>query len=127
MLKKLLYIGTSVGLVSSFALATLAQPAYAAVCSGTPQQCARHGSQKTGTTGGTSLNESFRIVTNMLLFLVGAISVIMLVIGAIRYTTSGGDQTRVTSAKNTIMYAIVGLVLAIVAYAIVQFVIDSFV
>lgn len=64
----------------------------------------------------------FSTITNILLFLVGAISVIMLVIGGIRYVVSGGDQQAVTNAKNTILYAIVGIVVAFLAFAAVQFV-----
>ena len=69
----------------------------------------------------------FKTITNVLLFVVGAVSVIMLIIGGIRYTVSGGDSGAVTSAKNTILYAIVGIVVAILAYAVVNFVINSFV
>jgi hypothetical protein len=68
----------------------------------------------------------FRTITNVLLFLIGAISVIMLIIGGIRYVVSGGDSTAVANAKNTILYAIVGVVVAILAYAVVNFVIGSF-
>lgn len=68
----------------------------------------------------------FQVVTNVMLFLIGAVSVIMLIIGGIRYTISNGDQGAVTSAKNTIMYAIIGLVVAILAYAITGFVTSSF-
>lgn len=68
----------------------------------------------------------FRTITNVMLFLIGAISVIMLIIGGIRYVVSGGDSTAVTNAKNTILYAIVGVVVAILAYAVVNFVIGSF-
>ncbi len=71
-------------------------------------------------------NGIFKTITNVLLFIIGAISVIMLIIGGIRYTVSGGDATAVTSAKNTILYAIVGIVVAILAFAVVNFVIDSF-
>ena len=67
----------------------------------------------------------FQTVVNVLLFLVGAIAVIMLVIGGIRYVVSGGDQSAVTGAKNTIMYAIVGIIVAILAYAAVSFVTTS--
>ena len=67
----------------------------------------------------------FQTVTNILLFLIGAISVIMLIIGGIRYVVSGGDQAAVTSAKNTILYAIVGIVVAFLAFAAVSFVIES--
>lgn len=77
---------------------------------------------------GESLFEAggiFQTVVNILLFLIGAIAVIMLVIGGIRYVVSGGDQAAVTGAKNTILYAIVGIVVAFLAYAAVDFVIGS--
>lgn len=68
----------------------------------------------------------FKKITNVMLFLIGAISVIMLIIGGIRYVVSGGDSSAVTGAKNTILYAVVGIVVAILAYALVNFVIGSF-
>lgn len=68
----------------------------------------------------------FKTITNVLLFVIGAISVIMLIIGGIRYTVSNGDSAAVTSAKNTILYAVIGIVVAILAYALVNFVIASF-
>ena len=67
----------------------------------------------------------FTTVANILLFIVGAVAVIMLIIGGVRYTISGGDQGQVTAAKNTILYAVIGIAVAIFAYAIVNFVIDS--
>lgn len=69
---------------------------------------------------------TFRTITNVLLFLIGAISVIMLIIGGLRYVVSGGDSTQVQNAKNTILYAIVGVIVSILAYAAVSFVITSF-
>jgi hypothetical protein len=69
----------------------------------------------------------FTTIVNILLFIIGAISVIMLIIGGIRYTISGGDSSAVTSAKNTIMYAIVGIIVAVLAFAIVNFVLTSLV
>lgn len=69
----------------------------------------------------------FKTVVNVMLFIIGALSVIMLIYGGIRYTVSGGDSGSVTSAKNTILYAIIGIIVAIFAYAIVNFVIDSLV
>jgi Type IV secretion system pilin len=68
----------------------------------------------------------FRQITNVLLFIIGAISVIMLIIGGIRYVVSGGDSSAVTAAKNTILYAVIGIIVALLAYALVNFVIDSF-
>lgn len=62
---------------------------------------------------------------NIVLYVVGVLAVIMLIWGGITYTTSAGDSNKVTSAKNTIMYAVIGLVVAIFAYAIVNFVLTS--
>ena len=71
-------------------------------------------------------NGIFQTITNVLLFLIGAISVIMLIVGGIRYVLSGGDSTAVTAAKNTILYAVIGIIVALLAYAIVNFVVTSF-
>ena len=69
----------------------------------------------------------FTTITNVMLFTVGAISVIMVVIGGLRYVISGGNSTNITTAKNTILYAVIGLVIAILAYAMINFVIGSLV
>lgn len=68
----------------------------------------------------------FSTITNTLLFILGAISVIMIIVGGLRYVISGGDSAAVSAAKNTILYAIVGVIVAILAYAIINFVIGSF-
>jgi hypothetical protein len=70
-------------------------------------------------------NSVFVTVVNTLLFVIGAVAVIMLVYGGIRYTISGGDQKAVTDAKNTILYAVIGIIVAVMAYAIVNFVLTS--
>lgn len=62
-------------------------------------------------------------IINGVLYVVGVLAVVMVIIGGIQYTTSGGDSAAVTKAKNTILYGIVGLVIAILAYAIVNFII----
>lgn len=67
----------------------------------------------------------FKKIVNIMLFIVGAVAVIMLIIGGIRYVTSNGAQDQVTSAKNTIMYAIIGIIVAILAFAIVNFVVEG--
>lgn len=67
----------------------------------------------------------FTTLSNILLFIVGALSVIMLVIGGLRYVVSGGNSTAVTGAKNTILYAIVGLVVAFLAYAAINFILAN--
>lgn len=69
----------------------------------------------------------FSKISSVLLFIVGAVAVIMIVIGGLRYVISGGDSSQVQAAKNTILYALVGIIVAILAYAAVNFVINSFV
>jgi hypothetical protein len=71
------------------------------------------------------VNGVFTKITNTVLFAVGIISVIMLIVGGLRYIISGRDSKKVTDAKNTIMYAIIGLIIAILSYAIVNFVISA--
>lgn len=66
------------------------------------------------------------IAVNTLLLLIGMVAVIMIVVGGIRYIASAGDSARVKAAKDTILYSVVGLVVAILAYAIVNFVIGTF-
>lgn len=65
----------------------------------------------------------FQSITNTLIFIVGAVAVLMLIIGGLRYVTSGGNSSSVEGAKNTILYAVIGIIVAILAYAIVNFVI----
>ena len=67
----------------------------------------------------------FTRITNTVLYIVGIISVVMLIYGGLRYILSGGDSKKVTDAKNTILYAIIGLIISILAYAIVNFVINN--
>ena len=70
-------------------------------------------------------NGVFSRITNTVLLIVGLISVIMLVYGGLRYILSGGDSKKVTDAQNTVLYAIIGLIISLLAYAIVNFVLNS--
>lgn len=71
---------------------------------------------KNGLTGKTGA------ITNTLLILAGAIAVIVIIVGGIRYILSQGNAQSVTAAKDTILYAVIGLVVVVLAYAIVNFV-----
>lgn len=62
---------------------------------------------------------------NIMLFGVGVLSVIMLIFGGFRYVISGGKKESVTNAKNTILYAIIGLLVAVFAYAIINFILGA--
>lgn len=59
---------------------------------------------------------------NLMLFIVGVLAIFMIIYGGIRYVLSGGNNNRVNDAKNTVLYAILGLIISILGYAIVQWV-----
>lgn len=60
---------------------------------------------------------------NTVYYIAGAIAVIVLIIAGINYITSGGDANKLTTAKNTIVYTVVGLLFIITAFAITNFMI----
>ena len=73
-----------------------------------------------------SVPDAIGRVTNLLLYIVGIAAVIMLVVGGLRYVLSGGDSKNTQAAKDTILYAVIGIVVALLGYAIVNFVIGQF-
>ena len=93
------------------------------------KDCIRQGADGVGSTGSSSssVSDIAATISNIMLFILGAVAVIMIIVGGIRYATSNGDQSAVKGAKDTILYAVVGLIVALVAYAIVNFVINQFV
>lgn len=64
-------------------------------------------------------------IVNSVLYVAGIIAVVMLIIGGIRFMVSRGDKDKVQKAKNTVIYAIIGLVLVIFSYAIVNFIVSA--
>lgn len=71
-----------------------------------------------------SATTNAKTVINIILYVLGIIAIIMIIIGGIKYVISNGDSSAVQSAKNTIMYAVVGLMVAIMSFAIVNFLLD---
>lgn len=74
----------------------------------------------------TDLPAQAKTIINTMLFIVGMLAVVMIIFSGIRYITAHGDKGQVDSAKNTLIYSIVGLVIAILAYAIVNWVMGRF-
>lgn len=77
-----------------------------------------------GNTAGERVDQIVSQIINILSLAVGVVAVVMIIIGGFKYVTSGGDSGNVTGAKNTILYAVVGLVVVALAQVIVQFVVD---
>ena len=73
----------------------------------------------------TGLPALITTISNTILALVGVVAVLFLIVGGVQYITSAGNPDNVGKAKNTILYGIIGVIFAILSYAIVQFVIDK--
>ena len=65
-------------------------------------------------------------IINTMLFIVGLLAVIMIIYADIRFVTAHGDEKQVESARQTIIYSVVGLIVAILAYALVNWVFSQF-
>lgn len=77
-------------------------------------------------TGGKELPDLMKTIINTMIFIVGTVAVVMIVIGGVKYVVSNGEASQVQSAKNTVLYSVIGLIIAISAFAIVNFVLDKF-
>lgn len=75
---------------------------------------------------GDNINTIIKSVVNTLLFLIGVAAVLVIIFGGITYTTSAGSADAVKKAKDMILYAVIGLVIAFSAYAIVNWVLKAF-
>ncbi len=73
----------------------------------------------------TSVSNIVQTVINLLSLLVGVVSVVMIIIGGFKYIISSGDSNNVNSAKNTVLYAIIGLVIVALDQVIVRFVLHK--
>ena len=69
----------------------------------------------------TTLNN----IINVVIGVIGFIAVIVIILGGVQYTTSAGESAKVKKAKDTIMYGIIGLIVALLAYSIVNFVLSN--
>ncbi len=128
---------TFIGLTAVLALALVpglvSAPAYAAepniqdsLCSGANLQI---GSNETCDTqegvATDKVNNLITTVINVFSAVVGVAAVIMIIWSGFRYITSGGDSNKVSGAKNTIIYAVIGLIIVALAQFIVKFVLDK--
>ena len=126
-MKRIKYLILTAGLIAGFGLALIPAHTTAAYdplnesCTGTAAGSALCKGKNT-----EKLPNYVKIVVNSLLFILAAVSVIVIIIAGITYTTSGGDATLVKKAKDTLLYSVVGLVIAIMAYAIVNYILGAF-
>lgn len=121
-------------LISTFALGLFALPALAVaqtpdikgnLCGGASNlqfgaagNCAANADE-------TGLNQLIAKIINIVSIIVAIVAVIMIIVGGFKYIASGGDSSKVTGAKNTILYAVIGLVIVAIAQFIVKFVLGQ--
>ena len=135
MIKKIKFIAVATfsaiifGLTSSAALAlncnqpnlNTKQAIQCGACNSSGQDCGTvtpAGSEK-------SLNDTIAQIVNILSVVVGIVAVVMMIVGGFRYVTSAGNDQAVKSARNTILYALIGLVIVALAQIIVKFVLHK--
>ncbi len=132
MKKFIISIGLLVGLIGAPLVMT--SPAFAVDCAKDPTAagcpcatnkdsavCKQLVSEKSGSTFDTRIKN----ILNVLMFGIGVLSVIMIIIGSIRFTSSRGDSNATAKARMTITYSVVGLVVSMAAAAIVNFVLGQ--
>jgi hypothetical protein len=101
-------------------------PVYAAQTQAQKDVCA--GAAITGADcadGGKGLNSVVGNIINILSVIIGFAAVVMIMLAGFRYITSGGDASGVKGAKDSLLYAIVGLVIVALAQTIVRFVLHA--
>lgn len=117
----------TIGVSSAAALPVLVQPHAFAVstseaCKGLSEL---NSSQSCTKDGQKSLLDLVKATVNILSIIVGAVAVLAVVLSGFKYITAGGDSNKVGSAKSTLVYALVGLAVAVLAQAIVRFVLTN--
>ncbi|HVX58726.1 MAG TPA: pilin [Candidatus Saccharimonadales bacterium] len=130
---KLKLLGIFLSLCTVFALSattsaqSVQQEINNGLCAGSNLQLPSGGN--TGSCGVSNASNSIenfvKHVVNILSAVIGVVAVIMIMIGGFRYVTSGGSDSSVTSAKNTILYAIIGLIIVALSQVLVHFTIKN--
>jgi len=88
-----------------------------AACQGLPGGCSAD--------PGTTVQNNVNFVITLFSWIVGIASVFMIIFGGFRFVTSGGDSGKVSSSRNTVLYAVIGLIVVAVAQIIVHFVLTK--
>lgn len=97
-----------------------------AACTGTKLQITDPVAGSCTDTKSTSdFNSIITKVVNIFTVVVGIVAVIMIIVGGFRYITSGGESNAVSGAKKTILFAIIGLIIVVLAQVIVRFVLNT--
>lgn len=131
MLKRLTYFVLS-GLVLGASLLSFTGAHIYAAIDPKDQACQALGLASTGTPGtcatppaGPDVNNTLKLAINVFSMIVGFAAIIMIIVGGLKYIISNGESSNINSAKNTILYAIIGLVVVALAQVVVRFVLQK--
>lgn len=80
---------------------------------------------KTNNLNSNNLMSTLNTIINVVIGIIGFVAVMVIILGGVQYTTSAGDSGKVKKAKDTIMYGIIGLIVALMAYSIVNFILSN--
>ncbi len=134
MKKLLLNVVAAVAMIAGLGSVATMSPAYAVqiLCPGTSDtyadsldKCTNLTDNDGGKINNNDLMKTINTIINVIIGIVGFVAVVMIIVGGISFITSQGDSAKVTKARNTILYGVVGLVVALLAFAIVNFVLSS--
>lgn len=126
--KIIIYTALALGLLAPIAFATTTHAANIQdnLCAGANLEFSKSANCATSAGGATDkVNKTVSLGINIFSWVVGVAAVIMIIIGGLKYITSSGDSNNITSAKNTILYAIIGLIIVALAQFIVKFVLNA--
>jgi hypothetical protein len=112
----------------AFALGSLSISNFASTSCTASSSCsqAQQGATELDNGSGLSLTQIIGTSINILAWIIGVVAVIMVIFGGFRFVTSTGDSNSVASARSTIVYALIGLMVAVFAQIILHFVLTKF-
>lgn len=121
---------TVAAVVVSFAVALVATPVRSsAETSASQAVCDSLGASGevggTCTTSGSGINNVLKTLLNILSFVAGVIAVIMIILAGIRFVTSQGESQSISAARNTVIYAVIGIIIVLLAQIIVRVVLSQ--
>lgn len=130
MLKKIKNALLSVGVFSLLAVPVLAPAvAYADItsdlCSGSSFDTSGNGTCNQDSNNGAGIDTILKKVIQIFSIIVGFVAVVMIIVGGIKYITSGGNDSSVAGAKNTIIYAVIGLIIVALSQVLVHYVLNN--
>jgi len=128
-MKRIMLVALLVSTLLPLTALTAAEPVYACGNSAASQQVITGVNQTGGSTPGhcgqDSIDSVISTAVTILTTVVGIVAVIAIILSGFKYITSGGDSAKVANAKNTLIYALVGIAVAVLAQALVNLTIDQ--